>query len=214
MKTRHRIGLAPASPRRPETRPLTTKPVTVVPSMSSASASLVPRVAAVADMGPTPTPAPVDAGSGAGPDSAAGGSAGPGERAQASASAVASTGVTGAARARWQWTLASPWLMGAVLLLAAWLAGYTVDVLQGRLNASSAKFDAGVHRFERFWNLHGAALEATLSLRWDLAAGDAAADGLQADAFRFRERSAALREELAQPDAKFGFLATERQPAR
>ena len=198
MKTRHRIGLAPASPRRPETRPLTTKPVTVVPSMSSASASLVPRVAAVADMGPTPTPAPVDAGSGAGPDSAAGGSAGPGERAQASASAVASTGVTGAARARWQWTLASPWLMGAVLLLAAWLAWFTVDVLQGRLHESSAKFDAGVQRFERFWNLHAAALEATLAVKWDLAAGDAAADGLLVDAARFRERSAALQEELAQ----------------
>ena len=100
-----------------------------------------------------------------------------------------------------RWTLASPWLMGAVLLLAAWLAWFTVDVLQGRLQASSVKFDAGVHRFERFWNLHGAALEATLAIKWDLAAGDAATDGLQADAFRFRERSAALREELAQPGA-------------
>jgi signal transduction histidine kinase/CheY-like chemotaxis protein len=91
--------------------------------------------------------------------------------------------------------------MGAVLLLAAWLAWFTVDVLQGRLQASTVKFDAGVHRFERFWNLHGAALEATLAIKWDLAAGDAATDGLQADAVRFRERSAALREELAQPGA-------------
>lgn len=126
----------------------------------------------------------------------------------ASAQASAPAGVTGVARATRPWSLASPWLMGAVLLLAAWLAWFTVDVLQGRLNASSAKFDAGVHRFERFWNLHGAALEATLSLRWDLAAGDAAADGLQADAFRFRERTAALREELAQPDTTLSQAAT------
>jgi len=89
--------------------------------------------------------------------------------------------------------------MGAVLLLAALLAWFTVDVLQGRLNESSAKFDAGVHRFERFWSLHGAALEATLAVNWDLAAGAAASGGLPADASRFQERSAALRAELAQP---------------
>jgi signal transduction histidine kinase/CheY-like chemotaxis protein len=89
--------------------------------------------------------------------------------------------------------------MAAVLLLAAWLAWFTVDVLQGRLNESSAKFDAGVQRFERFWNLHAAALEATLAIKWDLAAGDAASDGLQVDAARFHERAVALQDELAQP---------------
>ncbi len=32
------------------------------------------------------------------------------------------------------WTLATPWLMGGVLLLTAWLAWFTVDLLQNRLH--------------------------------------------------------------------------------
>jgi signal transduction histidine kinase len=109
-------------------------------------------------------------------------------------------GVTPGARAGRPWSLASPWLMSAVLLLAAWLAWFAVDVLQTRLHESSARLEAGVHRFERFWPLHGAALEATLAVKWDLAAGDAGLDRLQVDAARLRERSAALQDELAQPD--------------
>jgi signal transduction histidine kinase/CheY-like chemotaxis protein len=139
--------------------------------------------------GPAPAPIPTPAGSAA--------STGPAAvtREQAPPPAV----VTRRTRTSRQWSLASPWLMGAVLLLAAWLAWFTVDVLQQRLHESSAKFDAGVHRFERFWNLHGAALEATLAVKWDLAAGGAAADGLEVDAARLRERAAALQDELAQP---------------
>jgi len=91
--------------------------------------------------------------------------------------------------------------MGAVLLLAAWLAWFTGDVLQGQLDASMAKFTAAVQRSERFWRLHDAALEATLTVKWDLAAGATAAGGLAVDGPRFEERSAALRAELAQPDA-------------
>jgi len=188
MKTRHRSGPAPALPPAPEYRPLSTKPVTVAPPLGTAPASLAARAAAMS--GPGPASAPT--GQGAGPGAPAG------VQGHAPPPAGAARGAS-AARAGRQWSLASPWLMGAVLLLAAWLAWFTVDVLQGRLHESSAKFDAGVHRFERFWNLHGAALEATLAVKWDLAAGDAAADGLQVDAARFRERSAALRDELAQP---------------
>ncbi|HEY8976749.1 MAG TPA: hybrid sensor histidine kinase/response regulator [Burkholderiaceae bacterium] len=141
--------------------------------------------------GPAPAPIPTPAGS----------AAGTGPAAATREQAPPPAGVTRGTRASRQWSLASPWLMGAVLLVAAWLAWFTVDVLQERLHESSAKFDAGVHRFERFWNLHGAALEATLAVKWDLAAGDAAADGLEVDAARLRERSAALHDELSQPGA-------------
>jgi len=127
---------------------------------------------------------------------------------RARAPAPASVTRPAGARAGRAWTLGTPWLMGAVLLLAACLAWFTVEVLQGRLHESSAKFDAGVHRFERFWNLHGAALEATLAVKWDLAAGAAAADGLQADVARLRERSAALQAELAQPGETLSQTAT------
>jgi signal transduction histidine kinase len=98
------------------------------------------------------------------------------------------------------WALATPWLMGAVLLLSAYLAWFTVDLLQNRLHESSVKFDATVHRFERFWTLHDAAMEATLAVKWDLAAGDArpAGDGLRADALRFMHGSNALRAEISQ----------------
>jgi signal transduction histidine kinase/CheY-like chemotaxis protein len=113
----------------------------------------------------------------------------------------APTRVTRRAREGSAWAVATPWVMGAVLLVVAWLAWFTVDVLQHRLHESSAKFDAGVQQSARFWNLHGAAFEATLAVKWDLAAGEPAAAGLRADAARFGERSAALKAELAQPGA-------------
>ncbi|MFL6698923.1 MAG: ATP-binding protein, partial [Vitreoscilla sp.] len=99
------------------------------------------------------------------------------------------------------WALATPWLMGAVLLLAAYLAWFTVDLLQNRLHESSLKFDATVHRFERFWTLHDAAMEAALAVKWDLAAGEPrpAAASLQADALRFAQSSNALQAEIGQP---------------
>ena len=91
--------------------------------------------------------------------------------------------------------------MAAVLLLAAYLAWFTVDLLQNRLHESSLKFDATVHRFERFWTLHDAAMEAALSVKWDLAAGEPrpAAASLQADALRFAQSSNALQAEIGQP---------------
>jgi signal transduction histidine kinase len=104
--------------------------------------------------------------------------------------------VTRRARAGGPWAFATPWLMGAVLLLAAWLAWFTVDLLQNRLRESSVKFDATVHRFERFWILHDAAMEATLAVKWDLAAADPVP---AADALRFAQTSTALRTEIAQP---------------
>ena len=93
--------------------------------------------------------------------------------------------------------------MGAVLLLAAWLAWFTVDLLHNRLHESSVKFDAAAHRFERFWQLHDAAMEATLAIKWDLAAGEPLAapgiDGLRADTLRFAQASTALQADIAQP---------------
>ncbi len=96
---------------------------------------------------------------------------------------------------------ATPWLMAAVLLLAAWLAWFTVDLLQNGLHESSVKFDGTMHQFERFWSLHDAATESALAVKWDLAAGDSSPgeDGLQADARRFTAQAEALRAEIAQP---------------
>jgi signal transduction histidine kinase/ActR/RegA family two-component response regulator len=91
--------------------------------------------------------------------------------------------------------------MGAVLVLAAYVAWFTVDLLQNRLHDSSVKFDATVHRFERFWTLHDAAVEAALAVKWDLASGAsrAAADSLQADALRCAQSANALQAEIGQP---------------
>jgi signal transduction histidine kinase len=114
----------------------------------------------------------------------------------APAPAPAPARVARRARAGGPWAFATPWLMGAVLLLAAWLAWFTVDLLQNRLRDSSVKFDATVHRFERFWTLHDAAMEATLAVKWDLAATDPVPPG---DALRFAQRSTALQTEIAQP---------------
>ena len=101
------------------------------------------------------------------------------------------------------WAIATPWLMGVVLLLAACLAWFTVDLLQNRLHESSARFDAAAHRFERFWTLHDAAMESALAVKWDLAASDPAPAvvGLRADALRFEQASRALHAEIAQPGA-------------
>jgi signal transduction histidine kinase/ActR/RegA family two-component response regulator len=109
--------------------------------------------------------------------------------------------VTRGARGAGPWALATPWLMGAVLVLAAYLAWFTVDLLQNRLHESSVKFDATVHRFERFWTLHDAAVEAALAVKWDLAAGTArpAAESLQADALRCARSANALQAEIGQP---------------
>ncbi len=91
--------------------------------------------------------------------------------------------------------------MGAVLVLAGYVAWFTVDLLQNRLHESSVKFDATVHRFERFWTLRDAAMAAALAVKWDLAAGEPrpAADSLQADALRFAQSSNALQAEIGQP---------------
>ncbi len=99
------------------------------------------------------------------------------------------------------WAVATPWLMGAVLLLAAWLAWFTVDLLQNRLHESSVKFDGAMHRFERFWSLHDAAMESTLAVKWDLAVGAPSppGDSLQADARRFASSANVLRAEIARP---------------
>ena len=121
--------------------------------------------------------------------------------AAASASAPGPARVTRRARGAGPWALATPWLMGAVLVLAAYLAWFTVDLLQNRLHESSVKFDATVHRFERFWTLHDAAVEAALAVKWDLAASTSrpAAESLQADALRCAQSANALQAEIGQP---------------
>jgi len=105
------------------------------------------------------------------------------------------------ARAVGPWAIATPWLMGVVLVLAAYLAWFTVDLLQNRLRESSMKFDATVHRFERFWALHDAAMEATLAVKWDLASNVPATveSSLQADGSRFTQAADALRSQITQP---------------
>ena len=117
------------------------------------------------------------------------------------ASAPTPARVTRRARGAGPWALATPWLMGAVLVLAGYLAWFTVDLLQNRLHESSVRFDATVHRFERFWTLHDAAVEAALAVKWDLAAGTSRpeADSLQADALRCARSADALQAEIGQP---------------
>jgi signal transduction histidine kinase/ActR/RegA family two-component response regulator len=118
-----------------------------------------------------------------------------------SASADAPARVTRRARGAGPRALATPWLMGAVLVLAAYLAWFTVDLLQNRLHESSVKFDATAHRFERFWALHDAATEAALAVKWDLAAGESRSAGvsLQADSLRLARSADALQAEIGQP---------------
>jgi signal transduction histidine kinase len=127
------------------------------------------------------------------------------------APAVAPASGTRRARRGGPWAVATPWLMGVVLLLAAYLAWFTVDLLQNRLHESSVKFDAAAHRFERFWTLHDAAMASALAVKWDLAANDpsSAADGLRADAPRFMQAAGALQAEIAQP----GLLMLSQGPA-
>jgi len=162
---------------------LSTKPITVASSAAAAPAPPVARAAGVSASAPTPVPVPVPV------------------PAPVAAAATAGARVTRRARGASPWALATPWLMGAVLVLAAYLAWFTVDLLQNRLHESSVKFDATVHRFERFWTLHDAAVEAALSVKWDLAAGasGAAADSLQADALRCAQSANALQAEIGQP---------------
>jgi signal transduction histidine kinase/CheY-like chemotaxis protein len=85
-----------------------------------------------------------------------------------------------------------------VLLLGAWLAWFTIDLLHDRLLESSLRFDAEVHRFERFWPLHDSAMEAALAIKWDLAAG---ASLPASDAQRFAQSADALQAEIARPRA-------------
>ena len=154
---------------------LSTKPITVASSAAAVPAPTAARAAAPASV-PASAPAAV-------------------------AAATGPARVTRRARGAGPWALAMPWLMGAVLVLAAYLAWFTVDLLQNRLHESSVKFDATVHRFERFWTLHDAAKEAALAVKWDLAAGDSrsAVDSLQVDALRFAQTSNVLHAEIGQP---------------
>ncbi len=66
--------------------------------------------------------------------------------------------------------LATRWTMAAVLALAAYLAWFTFDLLQHRLQNAGVQFEATAHRFENYWIAHDAAREATLALRRALAA--------------------------------------------
>jgi signal transduction histidine kinase len=55
--------------------------------------------------------------------------------------------------------------MGAVVLLAAYLAWFAFDLLQFRLREAGAQFEASTRRVEDYWIAHDAAREATLALR-------------------------------------------------
>jgi hypothetical protein len=91
---------------------------------------------------------------------------------------------------------ATAWLAALLLLLAAGLAVFSIDLLHHRLIASGQEFDAQAHRFERFWTLHDAAQEASLAITLDLAS---AAPIPQADAARFDAAARALGAEMAPP---------------
>ena len=99
------------------------------------------------------------------------------------------------------WTLATPWVMGVVVVVATYLAWFTYDLLQHRLHESSVKFDVTTHRFERFWSLNDDVEEAALALKWDLAGAGGPPDpqSLLAAARRFEQGSAALQAEIAGP---------------
>ena len=93
---------------------------------------------------------------------------------------------------------ATPWLMALLLLLAAGLAAFSIDLLHHRLNEASLRFDAQGQRFERFWTLYDAAQEASLALKWDLASAEPVPP---ADILRFDGASTALGAEVARSDA-------------
>ena len=102
---------------------------------------------------------------------------------------------------RIRWDIATPWLMAAVVLLCSCLAWFTVDLLQDRLHESTRRVHTATRGFDRFWTLHDAATEATLAVKWDLAAPAEGSSGdvLQADALRFAAASTALRAEISRP---------------
>jgi signal transduction histidine kinase len=108
------------------------------------------------------------------------------------------------------WSAAAPWLMGIVIALAAWLAWASYDLLQGRLRESGVRFDASVHRFDGYWPLHDAAVEAALALKWDLsmAPGAAAMSAVALDERRFATSAAALQAEIERPGLALSALAS------
>ena len=132
---------------------LSTKPVIVVPTLVATAPPVAPARAPATASGAAHGHAP----------------------ASAPASVPTPTPAARRTRSAGAWALATPWVMGIVLLLSAYLAWFTVDLLQNRLHESSLKFDANVHRFERFWTLHDAAMESTLAVKWDLATAAPAA---------------------------------------
>ena len=99
------------------------------------------------------------------------------------------------------WSVAAPWLMGAVVVVALALTYFMVDLLQNRLHDASVRFNATVLRFERYWSLHDATVDAALALKWDLAAptGLPPPEALATDLRRFELDASALRNEVTQP---------------
>jgi signal transduction histidine kinase len=97
------------------------------------------------------------------------------------------------------WSAATPWLMGAAIAIALYLAWFAYDRLQHRLHESSGGFDATVRSFERYWRLQDAAVEAALALKWDLSApgGLPAAPAFETDVRGFAQRMQDLQSEIA-----------------
>jgi signal transduction histidine kinase len=99
------------------------------------------------------------------------------------------------------WAAAAPWLMGLVVVVALSLTYFMYDLLQNRLHESSAKFNATLLRFERYWTLYDATVESALALKWDLSApaGLPETRAFETDVRRFELHAAALSNEIAQP---------------
>jgi signal transduction histidine kinase len=99
------------------------------------------------------------------------------------------------------WSMVAPWLMGVVVVVALALTYFMVDLLQNRLHAASMRFNSTVLRFERYWSLYDATVDAAQALKWDLASATAPPPRatLAADLNRFELDAAALRNEVTQP---------------
>jgi len=100
-----------------------------------------------------------------------------------------------------RWSVAARCLLGLVVVLAACLGWDSFDAWQVRLQDTGLRLDASARRFEHYWALHDAAVEAALALRWELssAAGVPAQRDPASAAGRFESTSAALLADLDRP---------------
>lgn len=114
-------------------------------------------------------------------------------------------GASAAAPSRAWLQVAGPVVLALALAFAGYLAWFTWDLLENRLQAASERFDLTLRRFDRYWSLYDGSVATAVALKLDLAllgtGPDPAAEAatLQSDARRFALQSQALADEVAQP---------------